>query len=93
MGTFIHIRVEREKLTAQICHQLVSLCPVEIFAIEDDELLIRSEQQDECTLCELCLDAAPSGVLTIQKKYKNESLTSRGGKNAPRVVANGEPKN
>lgn len=80
MGIFIQILVERDKLTSQICHQLVSLCPVEIFAIEDDKLLIRSEQQDECTLCELCLDAAPAGALIIQKNYKNECLISRGNK-------------
>jgi NAD-dependent dihydropyrimidine dehydrogenase PreA subunit len=53
---------------------------VDIFKIEGEEVVVRPEQEDECTLCELCLDAAPRGALTIRKLYSDGCLVSRGSK-------------
>jgi NAD-dependent dihydropyrimidine dehydrogenase PreA subunit len=78
MGIFIGIEVDQNQITTEIAEQIVSLCPVDIFILASGRLAIQPEQEDECTLCELCLDAAPAGALTINKRYKNETLISRG---------------
>ena len=80
MGIFIKISVEDNSLTQEIRQKLVSVCPVDIFKIEGEEVVVRPEQEDECTLCELCLDAAPRGALTIRKLYSDGCLVSRGSK-------------
>ena len=83
MGVFIQIEVNAAGLDATAAQQIVSACPVEIFAVDDDRLLVRPEREDECTLCELCLDLAPAGSLVIRKLYRDEQLgsvdISRGG--------------
>ena len=81
MGIFIKIQTDNHKISPEIAEQLVSLCPVDIFARLDRQLVVRSEQEDECTLCELCLDTAPAGALTIHKLYKEEAPVSRAKNN------------
>ncbi|MFN8457698.1 MAG: hypothetical protein U0401_24080 [Anaerolineae bacterium] len=79
MGVFIQITVDETKISLEVGQALVSLCPVDIFAWKQGRLLVRPEQDDECTLCELCLTAAPAGALVIRKRYKkDEQLVSRG---------------
>ena len=78
MGVFIEILLDNRRLASEVRSKLASLCPVDIFRLEGEQLVVRPEQVDECTLCELCLDAAPAGALTIRKNYMNESLVSRG---------------
>jgi NAD-dependent dihydropyrimidine dehydrogenase PreA subunit len=78
MGVFIQIDVDESRLTTEVAERLVSLCPVDIFALHGGQLMVQPEQEDECTLCELCLDVAPAGVVTIHKTYKDEQLVSRG---------------
>lgn len=54
---------------------LVELCPVNVFALRGDQVVVRAEQQDECTLCLLCLKAAPPRTIRIRKLYSDEILT------------------
>jgi Fe-S-cluster-containing hydrogenase component 2 len=58
---------------AQTLTSLAALCPVNIFALRDGQVVVQDERQDECTLCELCLKAAPVGALRIHKLYEAES--------------------
>jgi NAD-dependent dihydropyrimidine dehydrogenase PreA subunit len=78
MGTFIQIDIDDSQFTPEVASSVVSLCPVDIFVLDGTRLAVRSEQEDECTLCELCLDGAPVGALSIRKVYKDEQLISRG---------------
>ena len=78
MGVFINIALDDAKLSPELARNLVPLCPVEIFALDGHRLIVRPDQEDECTLCELCLNAAPPGAITIAKSYKDEVLVSRG---------------
>ncbi len=80
MGVFIQIDVHQADIPLQTAEQLVSLCPVEIFTISGQHLGVQLDHEDECTLCELCLNAAPAGSLIIRKIYKEEELISRVGK-------------
>lgn len=79
MGVFIQIDLRQDDIPLQTAEQIVSLCPVDIFTIYDRRLGLQPEREDECTLCELCLNAAPAGALIIRKNYKEEALISRGG--------------
>jgi NAD-dependent dihydropyrimidine dehydrogenase PreA subunit len=55
--------------------KLAEVCPVDIFArAEDGTLRIVEENLDECVLCELCINAAPAGTVTIAKLYSGETL-------------------
>ena len=50
--------------------QLVEVCPVNIFARDDNGALqIVEKNLDECTLCELCLNVAPPGTVKVKKLY------------------------
>jgi NAD-dependent dihydropyrimidine dehydrogenase PreA subunit len=78
MGIFIEVQIDAESLSHDISEHLVRICPVDIFSITDSRLVVRAEQEDECTLCALCLRAAPAGSLRIVKKYADEVLVSDG---------------
>ena len=78
MGVFIHISLDADEFDPALSRSIVSACPVDIFELQNGRLVVRPEMEDECTLCELCLNLAPSGTLTIHKLYKHENLVSRG---------------
>jgi len=71
MSLFIRIELGPP---AQTVVALVSLCPVNIFAMRDGRVAVVAERQDECTLCELCLQAAPQGTVRIRKLYEESRL-------------------
>jgi NAD-dependent dihydropyrimidine dehydrogenase PreA subunit len=49
---------------------LAEVCPVDIYGRgEDGTLRIAEKNVDECTLCRLCLDAAPPGAVTVRRLY------------------------
>ena len=76
MGVFINITCDQSKITPDVTRKLVTTCPVDIFDVGDEGLVIKPDQVDECTLCGLCLKLAPAGALVIHKLYKDERLTS-----------------
>jgi NAD-dependent dihydropyrimidine dehydrogenase PreA subunit len=78
MSVFIRLEVVETQLNSVVARDLTALCPVDIFAVENDRLRVVPEEEDECTLCELCLDAAPAGAITIHKLYSGGRLVSRG---------------
>lgn len=78
MGEFIQIEVVPDAVGPGLAAQLTALCPVDIFALEGGRLAVRPNEEDECTLCELCLEAAPAGALSIHKRYRGERLEARG---------------
>jgi NAD-dependent dihydropyrimidine dehydrogenase PreA subunit len=77
MALFIDVEVDpaaaREPAVSK---KLVEVCPVNIFALKGEQLEIIEANLDECTLCELCLDAAPPGTVRVKKLYgKGETLS------------------
>ena len=54
--------------------KLAEVCPVDIFAVVDGRLQIVEANLDECVLCELCINAAPQGTVTVKKLYSGETL-------------------
>ncbi len=59
----------------QLAAKLTEVCPVDIFAQnEDGTLRIVEENLDECVLCQLCMNAAPAGSVRVLKLYDGGAL-------------------
>jgi NAD-dependent dihydropyrimidine dehydrogenase PreA subunit len=77
-GTFIDITVDAAVAAdPELARKLAEVCPVDIFAAGvggDPILRIVTENLDECVLCELCINAAPAGSVTVHKLYSGQTL-------------------
>ncbi len=73
---FINVEVDDSVASdAALAAKLTEVCPVDIFAQNDDGTLqIVEENLDECVLCELCINAAPAGTVKVIKLYSGETL-------------------
>jgi ferredoxin len=78
MSVFIQVLLDNSQISSALGQQLVAVCPVNIFASNGAAIHVVQENQDECTLCELCLRLAPRGAVTINKLYKAETLSAYG---------------
>lgn len=71
MGIFIEVHVDRSKCQGvSKSGNCIEICPVNIFTAEGDQVMINKENEDECTLCELCLQKCDSKAISIQKLYE-----------------------
>ena len=71
-GLFIDVKVTDEGARdAEIAKKLEEVCPVSIFVAGASGVEVNEENLDECTLCDLCLDAAPKGSVQIVKLYES----------------------
>jgi ferredoxin-like protein FixX len=70
-GMFIKVEVDAAAAKdAATAKKLTEVCPVNIFAQQPDGTLrLVDENLDECTLCELCLQAFP-GKVKVKKLYE-----------------------
>jgi NAD-dependent dihydropyrimidine dehydrogenase PreA subunit len=70
-GIFINVVVD-ESVTgdAALAAKLTEVCPVDIFTDVDGHVSVVEENLDECVLCNLCVEAAPPGGVTIVKLYE-----------------------
>jgi NAD-dependent dihydropyrimidine dehydrogenase PreA subunit len=77
MSEALFIAVEVDDSIASdpgIAAKLEEVCPVDIFRATDAGVEIVHENLDECVLCELCINAAPSGTIRVVKLYSGETL-------------------
>ena len=74
-GIFIAVEVNNGAAAdPELARRLTEVCPVDIYAQDDDgHLRIAEQNLDECVLCKLCLDAAP-GVVEVIKLYDEEAV-------------------
>jgi NAD-dependent dihydropyrimidine dehydrogenase PreA subunit len=70
---FIDVKVAPTVATdAALAKKLTEVCPVNIFATDDGgKLRIVEHNLDECTLCDLCVQAAPKGTVQVVKLYES----------------------
>jgi NAD-dependent dihydropyrimidine dehydrogenase PreA subunit len=74
-GLFIDVEVGPSVAgDAALARKLEEVCPVDIFAAGDAGVEIVRSNLDECVLCELCIDAAPPGTVTVRKLYDGTRL-------------------
>lgn len=71
-GMFIDVKVDPAVAHDPVLvKKLVEVCPVNIFTqAKDGKLQIVEENLDECTLCDLCIQAAPKGKVEVIKLYE-----------------------
>ena len=74
-AVFINVEVSEQAASdAELAAKLAEVCPVDIFAERDGRVAIVEENLDECVLCELCINAAPTGTVKVIKLYSGETL-------------------
>jgi NAD-dependent dihydropyrimidine dehydrogenase PreA subunit len=65
-SVFIDVQVaEPAASDVALAKKLEEVCPVNIFKATGSGTEIVAGQLDECVLCDLCVDAAPAGAVTI----------------------------
>jgi NAD-dependent dihydropyrimidine dehydrogenase PreA subunit len=71
-GMFIDVEVDQKVAEdAALAKKITEVCPVNIFAqAAGGALRILEENLDECTLCDLCVQAAPAGSVRVIKLYE-----------------------
>ena len=70
-GLFIDVQVSADNARdAALAKKLEEACPVDIFEASDAGVRVVEENLDECTLCDLCLQAAPDGAVRVVKLYE-----------------------
>jgi NAD-dependent dihydropyrimidine dehydrogenase PreA subunit len=71
MSEFINIVVDLDKCSGiHKCGECVRVCPVNIFSANDDTPKVLEANEDECTLCDLCLQACEVNAISIRKLYE-----------------------
>jgi NAD-dependent dihydropyrimidine dehydrogenase PreA subunit len=70
MAMFIRVDVDDKVIekTPGLAKKLVEVCPVKIFApgAKESAVAIVEDNLDECTLCDLCMQASPDGVRVVK---------------------------
>lgn len=69
---FIEVQVDAAVAAdTALAKKLTEVCPVNIFKVgADGTLAIVDDNLDECTLCDLCVQAVPGGKLRVVKLYE-----------------------
>ena len=71
MGLFVSLKIDVERcIGVSRCGKCLKVCPVKIFAIGDEHPVSIAENEDECTLCDLCLEVCKPDAIRICKLYQ-----------------------
>ncbi len=77
MSLFIAVHVDEARCRrGQPCAACIAVCPVSIFEGRNGLAGVVGENEDECILCDLCLQRCPTHAIAIHKLYANEVLTT-----------------
>lgn len=68
MAMFIRVDVDQAAIrkTPGLAAKLAEVCPVKIFKATGDGVDLVEDNLDECTLCDLCMQASPDGVKVVK---------------------------
>jgi len=79
MSLFIDVEVDPAVASdRELAKKLVEVCPVNIFALaENGSAQIVEKNLDECTLCELCLNATPPDTVRVKRLYGDKEILTR----------------
>jgi NAD-dependent dihydropyrimidine dehydrogenase PreA subunit len=72
---FIDVEVDASiRDDAAVAAKLEEVCPVDIFKNSGGHVEVVDDNVDECVLCKLCLEAAPTGTVHVRKLYDGTEL-------------------
>ncbi len=67
MAMFIRVDIDDSvQQDAGLRTRLAEICPVDIFALDGERLETVESNLDECTLCDLCIEAAGDAVRVVK---------------------------
>jgi NAD-dependent dihydropyrimidine dehydrogenase PreA subunit len=70
MAMFIRVDIPEDVQAEEpLRKQLVEVCPVDIFALDGERVVTVEANLDECTLCDLCIEAS-NGRVAVIKLYE-----------------------
>jgi len=71
MSMFVHVEIDAAAAAdKELAKKLAEVCPVNIFGLAPQgTAIIIDENEDECVLCDLCVQAAPAGQVRVIKLY------------------------
>lgn len=69
MSMFIRVEILGDRCTGMACGKCLPVCPVRIFVADGASVAVDPEQEDECTLCDLCLQVCPEDAIVIHRLY------------------------
>jgi NAD-dependent dihydropyrimidine dehydrogenase PreA subunit len=71
---FIRVEIDPEAAAdRELAKKLVEVCPVNIFDLDaEGKAVVVQENEDECVLCDLCVQAAPPGRVRVVKLYESK---------------------
>ena len=72
MSMFVRVEIDDDAARGkELAKKLVEVCPVNIFDLDaSGKAVIVDENEDECVLCDLCVQAAPPGKVRVIKLYE-----------------------
>jgi len=71
MGEFIRVEIDSSKCVGiKECAGCIRVCPVNIFVEDGKNPSVVLENEDECTLCDLCIEACSHDAITIRRLYE-----------------------
>ena len=72
MPMFVHLEIDADAAAdTELAKKLVEVCPVNIFELDaSGKCIVVEENEDECVLCDLCVQAAPEGKVRVIKLYE-----------------------
>ncbi len=71
MSEFIRVEIDFQKCVGiKECGKCIGVCPVDIFGKKADHPAIIQENQDECTLCDLCIESCAPCAIDITRIYE-----------------------
>ncbi len=72
MPMFVHLEIDADVAAdTELAKKLVEVCPVNIFEQDNTgKCVVVEENEDECVLCDLCVQAAPEGKVRVIKLYE-----------------------
>jgi NAD-dependent dihydropyrimidine dehydrogenase PreA subunit len=73
---FIDVEVDSSVAAdAELAKKLEEVCPVDIFKATDAGVEVVEDNLDECVLCRLCIEAAPTDTVRVKKLYDGSELS------------------
>jgi ferredoxin len=74
MGLFIKLQIDEAScLGVRKCGLCIKVCPVKIFKDNDGRPVSIEDNEDECTLCSLCLNECKPNAVRLRKMYEPET--------------------